>query len=135
MEDLERDLVELLDYDQFALVKELTQNRLTIVWCSRLARSENADEEKRIEVRRAPYFRRRRGAPMCSKLQTLVTVEKQRFHARRTLNFFKTARCSCALRFCSMLVVSENSYIDVLHSGALQADVSQSSPVCSLLLS
>ena len=51
VEDLERDLVELLDYDQFALVKELTQNRLTIVWCSRLARAENEDEEARIQVR------------------------------------------------------------------------------------
>ena len=57
MEELERDLVELLDYDQFALVKELTQNRLTIVWCSRLARSENVDEEQRIQVRRALGFR------------------------------------------------------------------------------
>lgn len=57
VEELERDLVELLDYDQFALVKELTQNRLTIVWCSRLARSENVDEEQRIQVRKALGFR------------------------------------------------------------------------------
>lgn len=54
MEDLERDLVELLDYDQFALVKELIQNRLTIVWCSRLARAENEEEEARIQVCKPP---------------------------------------------------------------------------------
>ena len=45
--------MELLEYDQFALVKELTQNRLTIVWCTRLARAENEAEEQRIEVRLA----------------------------------------------------------------------------------
>ena len=49
--DLERDLLELLDYSHFALVKELIQNRLTVVWCTRLARAQDEDEERRIEVR------------------------------------------------------------------------------------
>ena len=49
--DLERDLLELLDYSHFALVKELIQNRLTVVWCTRLARAQDEAEERRIEVR------------------------------------------------------------------------------------
>ncbi len=49
--DLERDLLELLDYSHFALVKELIQNRLTVVWCTRLARAQDEDEERRIEAR------------------------------------------------------------------------------------
>jgi N-terminal helicase PWI domain len=40
-----------VDYDKFSLVKQLIRNRATIVWCTRLARAENADVEKRIEVR------------------------------------------------------------------------------------
>lgn len=48
--DLEQDLLALMDYDKFALVKELIRNRATIVWCTRLARAENEDAEKRIEV-------------------------------------------------------------------------------------
>lgn len=49
--DLEQDLLALMDYDQFSLVKELIRNRATIMWCTRLARAENEDAEKRIEVR------------------------------------------------------------------------------------
>lgn len=49
--DLEQDLLTLVDYDKFSLVKQLIRNRATIVWCTRLARAENADVEKRIEVR------------------------------------------------------------------------------------
>lgn len=48
--DLEQDLLALVDYDKFSLVKQLIRNRATIVWCTRLARAENADAEKRIEV-------------------------------------------------------------------------------------
>lgn len=48
--DLEQDLLALVDYDKFALVKQLIRNRATIVWCTRLARAENEDVEKRIEV-------------------------------------------------------------------------------------
>jgi pre-mRNA-splicing helicase BRR2 len=49
--DLEQDLLTLVDYDKFSLVKQLIRNRATIVWCTRLARAENADVEKRIEVK------------------------------------------------------------------------------------
>ena len=49
--DLERDLLELLDYSHFALVKELIQNRLTVVWCTRLARAQDEAEERAVEVR------------------------------------------------------------------------------------
>ncbi len=49
--DLERDLLELLDYSHFALVKELIQNRLTVVWCTRLARAQDEAEERAVEAR------------------------------------------------------------------------------------
>ena len=53
-EDEERDvqdqLVELLQYDNFPLIKELMRNRTVVVWCQRLARSQNDSERSRIEV-------------------------------------------------------------------------------------
>jgi hypothetical protein len=59
--DLEQDLLALVDYDKFSLVKQLIRNRATIVWCTLLARAENADVEKRIEVRRQHL-----GQPWCA---------------------------------------------------------------------
>ena len=43
-------LVELLQYDNFPLIKELMRNRTIVVWCQRLARAQNDAERSRIEV-------------------------------------------------------------------------------------
>lgn len=47
MRDCENALMDLFDYDKFALVKTLTKNREKIVWCTKLARS---DEQGRMDV-------------------------------------------------------------------------------------
>ncbi|KAF5183503.1 Dexh-box atp-dependent rna helicase dexh12 [Thalictrum thalictroides] len=47
--EVERQLVVLLEYDRFSLVKFLLRNRLKIVWCTRLARAEDQEERKKIE--------------------------------------------------------------------------------------
>jgi pre-mRNA-splicing helicase BRR2 len=47
--EVESKLIYHLEYQQFALVKFLLQNRLKIVWCTRLARAENDFEKKKIE--------------------------------------------------------------------------------------
>ncbi|EFJ32423.1 hypothetical protein SELMODRAFT_144158 [Selaginella moellendorffii] len=47
--DVENRLVMLLDYDKFGLIKLLLKNRWKIVWCTRLARSQDDKERKRIE--------------------------------------------------------------------------------------
>ena len=54
----ETHLVDLLDFDKFALIKMLVQNRLKIVWCMRLNRAQNDEEHTRIQVQSAciPYF-------------------------------------------------------------------------------
>lgn len=41
--------MELFDYDKFELVRILTKNREALVWCTKLARS-NEDERKDVEV-------------------------------------------------------------------------------------
>ncbi|KDQ16775.1 hypothetical protein BOTBODRAFT_106485 [Botryobasidium botryosum FD-172 SS1] len=47
LRDCENDLMELFDYDKFDLVRVLTKNRDVIVWCTKLARS---DENERVNV-------------------------------------------------------------------------------------
>ena len=47
--DVENQLVMLLDYDKFDLIKLLVKNRLKIVWCTRLARAEDQEQRKKIE--------------------------------------------------------------------------------------
>ncbi|XP_078443956.1 DExH-box ATP-dependent RNA helicase DExH12-like [Wolffia australiana] len=47
--DVENQLVMLLDYEKFDLIKLLVKNRLKIVWCTRLARAEDQEERKKIE--------------------------------------------------------------------------------------
>ncbi|KAJ7515579.1 hypothetical protein O6H91_22G019200 [Diphasiastrum complanatum] len=47
--DVENRLVMLLDYDKFDLIKLLLRNRMKVVWCTRLARSEDEKERKKIE--------------------------------------------------------------------------------------
>jgi pre-mRNA-splicing helicase BRR2 len=49
LRDLENELAELFGYENFDLVATLTKNRDTIVWCTKLARS-NDDEKKDVEV-------------------------------------------------------------------------------------
>ena len=49
--DVQDQLVELLQYDNFPLIKQLLRNRITIVWCQKLARAQNDAERSRIEVR------------------------------------------------------------------------------------
>jgi len=48
---VETHLVDLLDFDKFALIKMLVQNRLKVVWCMRLNRAQNDEEHTRIQVR------------------------------------------------------------------------------------
>ncbi|EFN58670.1 hypothetical protein CHLNCDRAFT_140958 [Chlorella variabilis] len=48
--EVENRLVMLLDFDRFELIKELLKNRLRIVWCMRLARTENDEERQRVET-------------------------------------------------------------------------------------
>lgn len=45
--DVENSLMELTDYDKFALVYTLVNNREKIVWCTKLARS---DEDEKVDV-------------------------------------------------------------------------------------
>ena len=47
--DVENELMALFDYDKFDLVKTLTRNRMTIVWCTRLARAEMGEERNKIQ--------------------------------------------------------------------------------------
>ena len=47
---VETHLVDLLDFDKFALIKMLVQNRLKVVWCMRLNRAQNDEEHTRIQV-------------------------------------------------------------------------------------
>lgn len=47
MRDVENGLVDLFDYENFELVKVLTKNRDKIVWCTKLARS---DDKERMDV-------------------------------------------------------------------------------------
>ena len=49
---VETHLVDLLDFDKFALIKMLVQNRLKVVWCMRLNRAQNDEEHTRIQVSR-----------------------------------------------------------------------------------
>ncbi|TPX60239.1 hypothetical protein PhCBS80983_g01906 [Powellomyces hirtus] len=48
--DCENELMGLFDYDNFALVKLLTQNRDVIVWCTKLARAETPAERAAVEA-------------------------------------------------------------------------------------
>ena len=48
---VENELVQLLDFDKFQLIKALMQNRLKIVWCIRLHRAQTDEEQARIQVR------------------------------------------------------------------------------------
>ncbi|KAI3919601.1 hypothetical protein MKX01_018424 [Papaver californicum] len=47
--EVERNLLVLLDFDKFELIKVLLRNRLKIVWCTRLARAIDEEERKKIE--------------------------------------------------------------------------------------
>lgn len=49
---VETHLVDLLDFDKFALIKMLVQDRLKVVWCMRLNRAQNDEEHTRIQVTR-----------------------------------------------------------------------------------
>ena len=52
--DVEAQLMHLLDFEHFDLVRELLKNRLTIVWCTRLQRAQADDERQRIEASSRP---------------------------------------------------------------------------------
>ncbi len=45
---VESELVQLLEFEHFALIKELLNNRLKIVWCTRLNRAQDDEEKARI---------------------------------------------------------------------------------------
>jgi len=47
--EVETQLVQLLDFDKFDLIKELLHNKDRIVWCTRLARAGNEGERAQIE--------------------------------------------------------------------------------------
>eukprot|EP00850_Spirogloea_muscicola_P007775 SM000040S14787 [mRNA] locus=s40:365737:377479:+ [translate_table: standard] len=48
--DVENQLVPLLNYEKFDLIKLLVKNRFKVVYCTRLARAEDEAEKKRIEA-------------------------------------------------------------------------------------
>ncbi|KAL3148608.1 hypothetical protein ABBQ38_014036 [Trebouxia sp. C0009 RCD-2024] len=50
---VETHLVDLLDFDKFALIKMLVQNRLKVVWCMRLNRAQSDEEHTRIQAEMA----------------------------------------------------------------------------------
>ncbi|TVU35736.1 hypothetical protein EJB05_17639, partial [Eragrostis curvula] len=47
--NLENRLLVLLDHEKFDLIRLLLRNRLTIVWCTRLARAEGQEQHRKIE--------------------------------------------------------------------------------------
>ncbi|EGF82711.1 hypothetical protein BATDEDRAFT_34385 [Batrachochytrium dendrobatidis JAM81] len=47
--DIENDLMGLFDYEKFDLVRTLTRNRNVIVWCTRLAKADLAEEKENIK--------------------------------------------------------------------------------------
>ncbi|KAK8609363.1 hypothetical protein V6N13_061812 [Hibiscus sabdariffa] len=47
--EVETKLLVHLQFDKFSLIKYLLQNRLKVVWCTRLARAEGQEERKKIE--------------------------------------------------------------------------------------
>ncbi|XWS57028.1 hypothetical protein CRYUN_Cryun09bG0136400 [Craigia yunnanensis] len=47
--EVETKLLVHLQFDKFPLIKYLLQNRLKVVWCTRLARAEDQEERKKIE--------------------------------------------------------------------------------------
>ncbi|CAH2058393.1 unnamed protein product [Thlaspi arvense] len=47
--DVENKLLEHLQFEKFSLVKFLMQNRLKVVWCTRLARARDQEERSKIE--------------------------------------------------------------------------------------
>jgi hypothetical protein len=49
--NVEGQLVQLLNFEKFDLIKELLKNRLKIVWCTRLERAQGDAERARIEVK------------------------------------------------------------------------------------
>lgn len=56
---VENELVFLLDYERFDLIKLLFKNRKTVLFCTRLAKAQNEEEKKQIEeemmVRKVAY--------------------------------------------------------------------------------
>lgn len=70
-------LVALLDYDKFDLIKLLLHNRAKVLWCTRLARAQDAEEAKRIEAAMA-------GAPETAAV--LRQLGSQRMSARERQN-------------------------------------------------
>ena len=61
---VETHLVDLLDFDKFALIKMLLQNRLKVVWCMRLNRAQNDEEHTRIQV--SSHFASRASHMLCA---------------------------------------------------------------------
>ena len=49
LREVENKLVMLLDFDRFEFIKELLRNRVRVVWCMKLARSQNDEERAAIE--------------------------------------------------------------------------------------
>ena len=47
--DLENELVPILEYRSFELIKLLLSNRWKVVWCTKLARAQNDEEKNQIE--------------------------------------------------------------------------------------
>ena len=56
--DIENELVPIFEYTNFEVVKLLITNRWQIVWCTKLARSQNDEEKKRLEeeMAREPHL-------------------------------------------------------------------------------
>ena len=71
-------LVELLQYDNFPLIKELMRNRTVVVWCQRLARSQNDSERSRIEVCLKDLWFRVQGSGLVHRLMARSQNDSER---------------------------------------------------------
>ena len=89
--DVQDQLVELLQYDNFPLIKQLLRNRTTIVWCQRLARAQNDSDRSRIEVRLLPEKGQLAQGPRAS----LTVGWSQHTATSRSSSCCATARPSC----------------------------------------
>ena len=71
----ENQLVLMLDYDKFDLIKKLLKSRARVVWCTRLARAQN-DEEKAVVMEQMA------ARPEASKVLDAMRQTGERLRAR-----------------------------------------------------
>lgn len=81
---VETHLVDLLDFDKFALIKMLVQNRLKVVWCMRLNRAQNDEEHTRIQVHM-----------LCITYRYTIHLSLSLVHTTYTEPWQQAVQCAC----------------------------------------